>query len=177
MLDRQKSWRLFIASLPLQALSIGVVVTLLSATLWSVVPVTFTALDHTVYDTWVRHLSPIGINPLLTIIARDPVSEERFGTGPWDRAILAELIVAVHEAGASVIGIDHRLDHASPAQLGEAASDALLLEALCAASPVVLTHDPDSLLRPETTRFGHVAVGSDLDHISRHVLLSANVGT
>jgi CHASE2 domain-containing sensor protein len=169
MLDLQKSWRLFIASLPLQALGIGSLAALLSAMLWSVAPATFTALDYTVYDTWLRHRTTAPVSPSLTIVARDAASEERFGRGPWDRAVLAQLIVTIHEAGAVVIGVDHRLDYASPAQLGGVASDALFLEALRTASPVVLIHDTDSLLQSDASIYGHLTVTSDLDHVSRRI--------
>ena len=177
MLDRQKFWHLFIALLPLQALGIGSLTTLLSAMLWSTTPATFTALDYTVYDTWLRHRTTATLNPLLTIVTRDAASEERFGRGPWDRGILARLIVTIHEAGATVIGIDHRLGYASPAQLGGAASDALLLEALRTASPVVLIHDADSLLQSDAAIYGHLTVTSGLDHVSRHIPPSIRVGT
>ena len=177
MLDRQKFWRLFIASLPLQALGIGSLATLLSAMLWSAAPATFTALDHTVYDTWLRHRTTTQVSPSLTIVVRDPASEERFGRGPWDRSILARLIVTIHEAGAAVIGVDHRLDYASPAQLGGAASDALFLEALRTTSPVVLIHDADSLLQSDAAIYGHIAVTSDLDHVSRHIPPFTRIGT
>jgi transcriptional regulator with PAS, ATPase and Fis domain/CHASE2 domain-containing sensor protein len=177
MLDWQKSWRLFLTSLPLQALGIGSLATLLSAMLWSTAPATFTALDYTVYDTWLRHRTSPQLNPALTIVARDASSEERFGRGPWDRGILAQLMVTIHETGAAVIGIDHRLDYASPAQLGGAASDALFLEALRTASPVVLIHDSDSLLQSDVAIYGHITVTSDLDHVSRHIPLSTRIRT
>ncbi|HEY5932110.1 MAG TPA: CHASE2 domain-containing protein, partial [Nitrospira sp.] len=177
MLDLQKSWRLFIASLPLQALGIGSLAALLSAMLWSVAPATFTALDYTVYDTWLRHRTTAPVSPSLTIVARDAASEERFGRGPWDRAVLAQLIVTIHEAGAVVIGVDHRLDYASPAQLGGVASDALFLEALRTASPVVLIHDTDSLLQSDASIYGHLTVTSDLDHVSRRIPSSTKIGT
>ncbi|MEQ1848319.1 MAG: CHASE2 domain-containing protein, partial [Nitrospira sp.] len=176
MLDRQKFWRLFIASLPLQALGIGVLTTLLSAMLWSAAPATLTALDYIVYDTWLRHRTTAQVSPSLTIVARDAASEERLGRGPWDRGILAQLIVTIHEAGAAVIGLDHRLDYVSPAQLGGAASDALFLEALRTASPVVLIHDPDSVLLADSAIYGHITVTSDLDHISRHIPPSIRIG-
>jgi transcriptional regulator with PAS, ATPase and Fis domain/CHASE2 domain-containing sensor protein len=176
MLDQQKPWRLFISSLPLQALSIGSLATLLTAMLWSAAPATFTALDHTVYDAWIRHRTTAQVSPSLTIVARDAASEEQFGRGPWDRGILAQLIVAIHEAGAAVIGVDHRLDYASPAQLGGASSDALLLEALRTASPVVLIHDADSLLQSDTATYGHTMVTSDLDHVSRRIPPSTRIG-
>ena len=176
MLDRQKPWRLFLTSVPLQSLGISLLATLVSAILWSLAPATFTALDHSVYDTWIRHRTPIGTSPSLTIVTRDPVSEERFGTGLWDRAILAQLVTAAHEARAAVIGIDHRLNHASPTQLGGASSDALLLEALRIASPVVLIHETDSLLHSEGVLSTHLELLRDLDHVSRRIALSTRVG-
>ncbi|UVT15039.1 MAG: sigma 54-interacting transcriptional regulator [Nitrospira sp.] len=177
MRDPKNLWRLFLTSVPLQALGIGVLATLLSATLWSAASATFTALDYAAYDAWLRHRTTIGVNPSLTVVVRDAASEERFGSGPWDRAILAQLIVALHEAGSASIGIDHRLDHASPAQRGGAASDTLLLEALRTASPVVLMYDTDSFLQSEAVIAGHAAVGSDPDHVSRRIPLFIRVGT
>ncbi len=176
MLDRQKPWRLFITSVPFQSLGMSLLATLLSAMLWSFAPATFTALDHTVYDTWIRHRTTIGVSPSLAIVARDSVSEERFGTGLLDRAILAQLVAAVHEAGASVIGIDHRLDQVSSTQLGGAASDALLLEALRTAAPVALIHTPTSLLQADAVISTHNEVVSDLDLVSRRIALSTRVG-
>src|SRR5512143_2725420 len=128
MLDWPKLWRLFITSLSLQALTIGLLAALCAKAVWTVAPATFTAFDWTAYDTWLRHRAPIAVSPSLTIVARDPASEERFGT-LLDRALLAQVITVAHEAGATAVGLDHRLDHASPAQLGGAASDALLMEA------------------------------------------------
>lgn len=176
-MDRQKFWRLFIMSPPLQALGIGTLATLLWAMLWSAAPATLTALDYTVYDTWLRHHATAKLNPSLAIVARDAASEERFGRGPWDRGILAELLVTIHEAGAAVIGVDHRLDYASPAQLGGAASDALLLEALRTASPVVLIYDTDSLFQPDAAIYGHITVTSELDHVSRRIPPATTIGT
>jgi len=176
MLDRQKFWRLLVSSLPLQALGIGLLTTLLSAMLWSAAPATFTALDYTVYDTWLRHRTTAQVSPSLTIVTRDGASEERFGRGLWDRGILAQLIVTIHETGAAVIGLDHRLDYASPAHLGGAASDALILEALRTASPVVLIHDTDVLLQSDAASYGHLTVTSSLDHVSRHIPPSTKIG-
>ena len=85
--------------------------------------------------------------------------------------------MTIHEAGAAVIGVDHRLDYASPAQLGGAASDALFLEALRTASPVVLIHDTDSLLQSDAAIYGHLTVTSGLDHVSRHIPPSTRIGT
>jgi len=177
MLDRQKSWRLFIASIPLQALSIGSLAMLLSAMLWSAAPATLTVLDYTVYDTWLRHRATAQLNPSLTIVARDTVSEERFGKGIWDRGILAQLIETIHEADAAVVGVDHRLNQASPAQLGGAASDALFLEALRTASPVVLIHDAhatyhlDDIPASVVARVAEHALGDEIELVDTDSVL------
>ena len=136
MLDDSRLWRQFLGSPWLQAAAIGLLATLLAFGLWTAAPATFTALDWSAYDVWISRRAPIPVSPSLVIVTRDPASEAEFGTGPWDRAILARLLTSAHEAGALVIGFDHRLDHASPAQRGGAASDALLLEALNNAAPV-----------------------------------------
>lgn len=87
------------------------------------------------------------------------------------------MIVTIHEAGAAVDDVDHRLNQASPAQLGGATSDALFLEALRTASPVVLIHDADSLLQSDAAIYGHITVTSDLDHIARHIPPATRIGT
>jgi len=164
-------WRLFITVPLLQALTIGLLASVLAKGLWTFAPVTFTALDWTLYDTWLRVRAPIATSDALSIVVRDPDSEERFGA-MLDRAVLAQFITAVHEAGASAIGIDHRLDHASPSSLGGAASDALLIEALHAA--VVLVHDPEIVLETGGALTGHVLVSTQPDRVTRRIpLLSA----
>lgn len=168
--------RLLISSIPLQGFSIGLGTTIISVLLWFSSPATFTALDYTAFDTWLLHRHSIAVSPSLTIVSRDSASEERFGSSRWDRAILAQLVVAIHEAGAAVIGIDHRLDRASPTQVGGAASDALLLEALRTASPVVLVHETDSLLQSDAAISAHLEVERDSDHVSRHLSRSTRVG-
>ena len=169
-------WRLFITVPLLQALTIGLLASLLAKGLWTFAPVTFTALDWTLYDTWLRVRAPIATSGALSIVVRDPDSEARFGA-MLDRAVLAQFITAVHEAGASAIGIDHRLDHASPSSLGGAASDALLMEALHAAGPVVLVYDPEIVLEPGAAMTGHVLVSTQPDRVTRRIpLLSAVEG-
>ena len=175
MLDWQKLWRLLITSVSLQALAIGLVAAIMAQLLWSIAPATFTALDWTAYDIWLRHRTPITASPSLTIILRDPAADERFGTGPLDRSILAQLLNAAHESGAAAIGLDHRLDHASPAQLGGAASDALLVEAVHNAGPVVFPYVTDSALDTSGTLSSHQLVTTSSDHITRQISLLAHI--
>jgi transcriptional regulator with PAS, ATPase and Fis domain/CHASE2 domain-containing sensor protein len=173
----QKIWRLFIGSHPLQAGAIGLATSLLATILISAAPATLSALDWTPYDTWLRHRAPVAVSPSLTIIAHDQAGDDRFGSGPWDRSVLAELVTAAYEAGALAIGVDHRLDHASSALEGGAASDALLVEAIHTAAPVVFLYDPDSLLGSEAAIYGHAVLSTDPDHVSRRIPLLIRVGT
>ncbi len=176
MLDWPRVWRLFITSLSLQALTMGLLAALLAQTFLTLAPATFTALDWTVYDTWLRSRSTVSISSSLAIVARDQSNDERFGP-VLDRAVLSELLSAAHEAGAVVIGLDHRLDHASPAQLGGAASDALLMDAVHTATPVVFVHDPESTLQSDSTILGHVLVSAHADHVTREIPLLSMIET
>ena len=144
MLDTSRLWRQFLSSSWLQAGAMGLIATLLAFGLWAAASTTFTALDWAAYDFWLTDRASISVSPSLLIVTRDPASEEEFGSGPWDRAIFARLLTSAHESGALAIGLDHRFDHASPAQLGGAASDALLLEAMSTAGPIVVVQSPDA---------------------------------
>ena len=147
----------------------GLLAGVLAFGLWTAAPTTFTSLDWTAYDFWLTDRARIPVSQSLLIVVRDPVSEEEFGTGPWDRAILARLLTSAHESGARAIGLDHRLDHASPAQLGGAASDALLLEAMSNAGPIVVVQSPDATLASDTTIAGHLLVTTHPDRVARAV--------
>jgi transcriptional regulator with PAS, ATPase and Fis domain/CHASE2 domain-containing sensor protein len=169
MLDTSRLWRQFLSSSWLQAGAMGLVATVLAFGLSAAASPSFTALDWTLYDFWLADRAPIPVSPSLLVVARDPASEKEFGTGPWDRAIFARLLTSAHESGALAIGLDHRLDHASPAQRGGAASDALLLESMSIAGPIVVVQSPDTTLTPDITIIGHLLVNTDSDHIARTV--------
>lgn len=176
-MDLLPSWRTFLRSFWLQAAAIGLVATILSLAFTAILPALFTSLDWLPYDTWLRHRDPIPVSPSLVVVERDKASEEKFGTGQWDRAILARLITEAYEAGAVAIGIDHRLSHASPAQLGGAASDALLLEAAKTAGHVVFVYDSESPLATDATILGHLLTTPGLDRVTRAVPLSSEFGS
>ena len=173
MLDTSRLWQQFLSSTWLQAGAMGLLATVLAFGLWASVATTFTSLDWAAYDFWLTDRAPITVSPSLLIVTRDPASEEEFGTGAWDRAILARLLTSAHESGAFAIGLDHRLDHASPAQLGGAASDALLLEAMSTAGPIVVVQSPDATLASDTTIVGHLLVTTHSDHVVRTVPVAA----
>ncbi|HKQ34799.1 MAG TPA: CHASE2 domain-containing protein, partial [Nitrospiraceae bacterium] len=179
MLDASRSrlWRKFLSSSWLQAGAMGLLATVLAFGLWTAASTTFTALDWAAYDFWLSDRAPIPVSPSLLIVTRDPASEEEFGGGPWDRAILARLLTSAHESGALAIGLDHRLDHAGPAQLGGAASDALLLEAMSTASPIVVVQSPNATLTSDATIAGHLLVTTHSDHVARTVPVAATDDT
>ncbi len=96
-----------------------------------------TALEHGPYDYWIRNRSAVPVSTHVVVIARDPASENRFGRGAWDRAVLGRAIIALRNAGAVVLGLNVSLsEHSAPAQ-GGAASDAMLLEATKTSGMVV----------------------------------------
>ena len=173
MLDASRLWRQFLSSSWLQASAMGLLATVLAFGLWAAAPATFTALDWTAYDIWLTYRASVPVSPSLLIVTRDTASEEEFGAGPWDRAILARLLTGAHEAGALAIGLDYRLDHASPAQRGGATSDALLLEAMSTAGPIVVVESPETTLASEASIVGHLLVTPHSDHVARTVLVTA----
>src|SRR6267143_5251144 len=100
MFDASRLWRQFLSSSWLQAGAMGLLATILAFGLWAAASTTFTALDWTAYDFWLTDRAPIPVSPSLLIVTRDPDSDEK-GRAYRD---------------GCAIGLDHRLDHASPAQ-------------------------------------------------------------
>ena len=147
----------------------GLLATIMAFGLWTAAVTTFTALDWAAYDFWLTDRAPIPVSSSLLIVTRDLASEEALGAGPLDRAILARLLTSAHESGALVIGLDHRLDHASPAQLGGAASDAMLLEAMSTAGPIVVVQSPEATLVSTEAIGGHLAITPHADRVTRTV--------
>jgi len=171
---QQKFWRYFVTSESLQALTIGLLATLLAVATWPVAPATFAALDWTIYDVWLRHRAPISFSPSLTIVTRDPASEDQLGA-MVDRSVLAQLITTAHEAGATVIGIDQHLGRAGPSSLGGATSEALFMEAAQNAGPIIFVHEPETALRNDSVMTGHVLVSMQPDHVTRQIPLLTTI--
>ena len=128
--------RLFVRTIWLQALVMALAAMALSEVMWMPAPATRQALDWAMYDTWMRLRAQPAPDPRLLLIVRDQASDQQFGTGPWDRALPAKLLTALHDAGAASIGLDIPLDVPSPPNLGGAVSDALLIEAVKSAGTV-----------------------------------------
>lgn len=174
MCDVSRLWRQFLGSSWLQACAMGLFATVLTFAVWAAAPTTFTALDWAAYDLWLTNRTAIPVSPSLLIVTRDLASENEFGAGPWDRAVLARLLASAHESGSLAIGLDHRLDHASPAQLGGVTSDALLLEAMATAGPIVLVQSPDTTLASDAAIPSHLVVTTHADRVARAVPLTGN---
>ena len=104
-------WRHFLRSTWLQAAVCALLGISLTGLLSMAAPGTFTMIDYALYDVWLSHRGMSSVSPSLVVITRDAATDERFGPGPWDRAVLAELVTAIHDSGARAIGLDLELDH------------------------------------------------------------------
>ncbi|MBI4001167.1 MAG: CHASE2 domain-containing protein, partial [Nitrospira defluvii] len=142
--------RLFVRNVWLQAVLMAFAATLCAEFLWSPAPATYTALEWAPYDTWMRLRSHPAHSSHLLLVVRDHASEQQFGVGHWDRSIPARLVTALHDAGATALGIDIPLDLPSPPNLGGAVSDTLLIEAVKSAGTVVYPALPTSTLEQDT---------------------------
>src|SRR5687767_4181868 len=98
--------RFFYTHTWIQALAIGVLAVTLSSFIWSLAPATYTAMEWGWYDTWLKHRRPPEAHPQFLLVLRDQRSDQQFGAGIWDRAVIARLLTALDDAGAAVIGID-----------------------------------------------------------------------
>src|SRR5713101_4855818 len=119
------------------AAAIGLAATLVAVGVLALGGARLTALDWSVYDRWLRARESTPANSALVVVVRDPASESRFGTGAWDRVVLARLITGLSRAGAAVIGVDAPLGQPSGPAPGGATSDALLSQAIALADSVV----------------------------------------
>jgi len=119
------------------AAAIGLAATLVALGVLALGGAGLIALDWSVYDRWLRARESAPASAALVVVVRDPASESRFGTGAWDRVVLARLITGLSRAGAAVIGVDAPLGQPSGPAPGGATSDALLSQAIALADSVV----------------------------------------
>ncbi|MGH7311317.1 MAG: CHASE2 domain-containing protein, partial [Candidatus Rokuibacteriota bacterium] len=116
---------------------LGLAATLITVAVWGLGPTNLPAFDWAIYDHWLRSRDSGLANHALVVVERDPASEARLGTGPWDRAVLARVITSLGRAGAATIAVDVALGPAGTAAQGSAASEALLAEATALTEAVV----------------------------------------
>jgi transcriptional regulator with PAS, ATPase and Fis domain/CHASE2 domain-containing sensor protein len=179
--------RLFFTYRWVQAAVISAAAVSLAWFLWSLGPSTFTTIEHSWYDAWLHRRSAPPPGPYILVAVRDEPSEQLFGGGTWDRAVIARIVSALQEAGAAAMGIDIPIESPSPPVQGGAASDALLLEAVRSAGTVVYptanlsaSHTPSPVtgLHPlgqgdglEQPVPAHMVVELDRDRIARRIPL------
>ena len=178
--------RLFFTHRWVQAAVMSLAAVSLAWSLWALAPAAFTTMERGWYDTWLRARRPLQASSRLLLGVRDQQSEQVFGSGQWDRAVIARFVSAVQEAGAAAIGIDVPVNSPSPPTQGGAASDALLLEAVRSAGSVVYPDalsletptaiplpsqdvaQPEDIVQP---RSGHMLVTADRDRVVRRIPL------
>ena len=119
------------------AAAIGLAATALAAGVAASGSAAVTAFEWSLYERWLR--APELRGPAPVIVVRDAASESRFGSGAWDRAVLASLVTSFSRAGAAVIGLDAPLGQTSAPGRGGASSDAMLSQAIAGAENVVLS--------------------------------------
>ena len=178
------------------AAAIGLAAIALAAGLAASGSAVVTAFEWSLYERWLR--TPASSGPPPVIVVRDAESESRFGSGAWDRAVLASLVTSMSRAGAAVIGLDAPLGQPSAPGRGGASSDALLSQAIALAENVVLPialepadtpagssrggsqyRTPSGSL-PGFAQYakgvGHTLTAADPDGIARRVPLVVQVG-
>ena len=180
--------RLFFTYRWVQAAVMSLAAVSIAWSLWSLAPSVFTTLERGWYDTWLRDRRPPDASARLIVVVRDAESEQLFGNGLWDRALIARSVSALQEAGARAIGIDIPLNRPSPPSQGGAASDALLLEAVRSAGSVVYPESGYSSLdvQPPPAFFSqgigqslpaHMMATEDPDRVVRRIPLFAEAGS
>src|SRR6266403_2279708 len=180
-LPQERSRRGALASASLKTLGraalLAVGATLIAAVVSLLGGAGVTALDWSVYDRWLRARTPVLDTPRLVVIARDPTSEARFGTGTWDRAVVARVVAALGRGGAAVVGLDVSLGAPSAPGRGGASSDALLAESAQGVDVVSVV----SPSMPRSTalhdgKIGHALAEPDADGVARAVPLWLPLG-
>jgi DNA-binding NtrC family response regulator/CHASE2 domain-containing sensor protein len=130
------------------------------------------AIEWAIRDALWPGAAPVG--PSVVIVARDAASETRFGTGTWDRAVLARTVTGLARAGAATIGLDVSLGQPGAPGRGGPASDALLAHAMAAAGNVVLAvpgAGPVPATAPSGRAIGHTLTTAEDDGIVRRLPL------
>jgi DNA-binding NtrC family response regulator len=181
----RQATRLFFSTIWLQAVTTAIAATLLAALVWSWAPAFYTSLDWGPYDVWIKIRKPLHSTSDILLLTRDDAGDAQFGNGLWDRSLVARAVSALHDAGATRIGIDLPLDRPSPPNLGGAVSDALLLEAIKSAGGVVHPLYPPTWAGsqrtppPAATSSGAAAVlpEIDADRVVRRLALFDAVGS
>ncbi|MCL4783641.1 MAG: CHASE2 domain-containing protein [Bryobacterales bacterium] len=84
----------------------GAAITLAALAIWLFRPAWLTRFDHIAYDAQVREAAAPPLSGHVVIVEIDEASLARYGHWPWPRAVLAELVNKIRNAGARVIALD-----------------------------------------------------------------------
>src|SRR3990167_4611979 len=134
-----------------------------------------------------RFYLPRAPDSSIVIVAIDDASITRIGRWPWDRAVHADLVRKLKDAGAIVIGYDVNFpepqddenDSALAESLRDAARVVLPIELSLVLSADGITYDPKSVvvsisrLAGAAARTGHANPSPDPDGVVRRVPLPA----
>lgn len=81
-------------------------------------PQLFGTWELATYDLRVRWAGTAHAHPAIVLIGRDEESDARFGVGVWDRALFAQVIAGLNQAGARTIALDFHMPAVSPPERG-----------------------------------------------------------
>jgi adenylate cyclase len=104
----------------LQALALGIMVSLASLFTYIAQPDVMQQLDRRIFDTFLKNIDPGQPHPGVVIVDIDESSLRAFGQWPWPRALFAKLIRQLQDYHAASVGLDIMLsepDRTSPSQI------------------------------------------------------------
>ncbi|OFV90706.1 MAG: hypothetical protein A3H28_11350 [Acidobacteria bacterium RIFCSPLOWO2_02_FULL_61_28] len=134
------------------------------------------------YDFYFRRRGPQPPLEDIVLVTIDDETLARYGALPLDRAVLAQGVRAIEEAGPRLLALDLLLSEVSSSP-----SDSALQEALAGSAPVVLATaleasetgkwlHPLPIFAGNGAAIGHVHADPDSDGVSRRVLLEKRSG-
>ena len=142
-------------------------------------------IDQVIYDG-AMSMSSRSVDDDVVVVAIDDTSIARIGRWPWPRAVHAELLERLHEAGSGPVAMD--VLFSEPA-LADPAGDEALASAMrlhgavvlpvvqaSAASGIVTEAPPAPIFASEAAAIGHIHVEFDPDGIARSVYLWEGLG-
>ena len=142
--------------------------------------------DNALYDAHMRHWSYVPSDQVV-IVAIDPQSLAGLGNWPWPRALHAQLVQRLTDAGVRGIGMDVTM---AEADVGHPENDLAYAQSIHRNGHVVMPVFAEAaelggvleevMPTPEIARnaaaFGHVDASKDADGVTRGVYLKAGLG-
>ncbi|HEV8615821.1 MAG TPA: adenylate/guanylate cyclase domain-containing protein [Methylomirabilota bacterium] len=147
------------------SLAIAAGIIIIAGLVYMLAPDFLYVLEFNIYDQHFRIRGARPANPQVAIVAIDEASLTQIGRWPWSRAVLAELVRKIHQAGAASIAFDTLLNE--PERSPErAVVDRLMLRLGTQGDPAVRRElqrmireaDPDGALAAAITESGRVVL-------------------